>query len=100
MSPLPDTKQGRVNLSPLHARVMVAGTPKVGKSTMAAAWSPDTTLIVDTHNGTRLLDGEHFIAHGQDCQTVAGELFRKYGVRDLGQFYGFAGNRRYDVKGG
>lgn len=63
MSPLPDTKQGRENLSPLHARVMVAGTPKVGKSTLAAAWSPDTTLIVDTHNGTRLLEGEHYIAH-------------------------------------
>lgn len=63
MSPLPDTKQARQGVSPLHARVMVAGTPKVGKSTLAAAWSPDTTLIVDTHNGTRLLEGEHFIAH-------------------------------------
>jgi predicted GTPase len=33
---------------------MLAGTPKVGKSTLAAAWAPDTTLIVDTHNGTKL----------------------------------------------
>lgn len=60
---LPDQKQSRAGASPLHARVMLAGTPKVGKSTLAAAWAPDTTLIVDTHNGTKLLDGEHFIAH-------------------------------------
>lgn len=60
---LPDQKQSRAGASPLHARVMLAGTPKVGKSTLAAAWAPDTTLIVDTHNGTKLLDGEHFISH-------------------------------------
>lgn len=60
---LPDQKQTRAGASPLHARIMLAGTPKVGKSTLAAAWAPNTTLIVDTHNGTKLLDGEHFISH-------------------------------------
>lgn len=74
---LPDTKQGRQGVSPLHARVMLAGTPKVGKSTLAAAWAPDTTLIVDTHNGTRLLDGEHFISHVKtwpDFERIVDEL--------------------------
>lgn len=77
MSPLPDRKQSRAGASPLHARVMLAGTPKVGKSTLAAAWAPDTTLIVDTHNGTKLLDGEHFISHVQnwtEFETVVDEL--------------------------
>lgn len=60
---LPDKKETRAGATPLHARVMLAGTPKVGKSTLAAAWAPDTTLIVDTHNGSKLLDGEHYIAH-------------------------------------
>jgi hypothetical protein len=48
------------------ARVFVAGFPKVGKSTLLGQWAPETTLIVDTHHGTDLLDGEHFVQHVSD----------------------------------
>lgn len=62
---LPDKPQTRASLkiTPLSARVMLAGLPKVGKSTLLAGWAPKTTLIIDTHRGTTLLDGEHFVAH-------------------------------------
>lgn len=65
---LPTTKQSRGSLgvTPLNARVMLAGMPKAGKSTLAAAWAPETTLLVDTQQGTSLLDGEHFVAHIKD----------------------------------
>lgn len=59
---LPESKQSRTGISPLRARVMLAGTPKVGKSTLLAAWAPETTLIIDTQGGTHLLEGEHFVA--------------------------------------
>jgi hypothetical protein len=62
---LPTEKQSRGSLgvTPLNARVMLAGMPKAGKSTLAASWAPDTTLIVDTQQGTTLLEGEHFVSH-------------------------------------
>lgn len=62
---LPTAKQSRESLSvtPLNARVMLAGFPKAGKSTLAASWAPDTTLIVDTQNGSTLLEGEHYVQH-------------------------------------
>lgn len=65
---LPTTKQSRASLgvTPMNARVLLAGMPKAGKSTLAAAWAPDKTLIVDTQQGTTLLDGEHFVAHVSD----------------------------------
>jgi hypothetical protein len=67
---LPDSKQSRKSLdvTPLSVRVMLAGMPKAGKSTLAAAWAPDTTLIVDTQRGTTMLDGEHYVAHVGDWQ--------------------------------
>lgn len=55
------TKQSRVGKSPAAARVFLAGMPKAGKSTLAAGWNPEKTGIIDTHNGTSLLDGEHFV---------------------------------------
>lgn len=58
---LPDTKTSRQGRDPRDARVMLAGTPKVGKTTLAAAWAPDTTLILDTHKGTALLEDEHYV---------------------------------------
>lgn len=58
---LPTTKSSREGRDPRDARVLIAGPPKVGKSTLAAEWAPDTTLILDTHRGTQLLDGDHFI---------------------------------------
>lgn len=63
MSPLPDTKQTGEGRSPLSARVMLVGTPKAGKTTLASQWAPDTTLIVDTQHGTDLLPGEHYVQH-------------------------------------
>ena len=61
----PQTRQ-TLQVTPLEARVMLAGMPKVGKSTVLAGWAPKTTLIIDTHHGTDLLDGEHFVQHVHD----------------------------------
>jgi hypothetical protein len=58
---LPTEKQSRATRSPLDARIMLAGTPKSGKTTLASSWAPDTTLLIDTQGGTALLDGEHFV---------------------------------------
>lgn len=44
------------------ARVLLIGPAKTGKTTLAAAWAPKETLILDTHGGTRFLEGEHFVA--------------------------------------
>ncbi len=65
MTLIPETKQSRDDLeaSPLDVRVLLAGMPKVGKSTLAASWAPETTLIVDTQRGTTMLEGDHFVAH-------------------------------------
>lgn len=60
---LPTAKQTREGKTPLDVRVMLAGMPKAGKSTLAGAWAPDSTLIIDTQRGTTLLDGEHYVAH-------------------------------------
>lgn len=60
---LPTQKTSRAGMDPRDARVMLAGTPKVGKTTLAGAWAPDTTLLLDTHRGTVLLDGEHYVEH-------------------------------------
>lgn len=62
MSPLQlPTKPTASGWTPMHARILLIGHPKVGKSTLAASWAPDKTLILDTHNGTRLLPGEHYV---------------------------------------
>jgi hypothetical protein len=68
---LPTTKQSResTGATPLNARVMLAGLPKCGKSTLAANWAPETTLIVDTQQGTSLLAGEHYVSHVHDWTT-------------------------------
>ena len=66
MSPLPDKKQPGTGRSPLTARVMVVGTPKAGKTTLASGWAPDTTLLLDTQRGTDLLPGEHYVQHVND----------------------------------
>ena len=68
MTLIPTTKQSRDDLeaSPRDVRVLLAGMPKVGKSTLAASWAPETTLIVDTQRGSTMLDGEHFVAHVTD----------------------------------
>lgn len=60
---LPQTKQTRQGRTPLDARVLLAGMPKSGKSTLAAGWAPNSTLIIDTQKGTTLLEGEHYVSH-------------------------------------
>lgn len=68
MTPLPDTKQNRDTfpVTPERARVMLVGTPGAGKTTLAASWAPNSTLIIDTQGGTVLLDGEHYVSHIHD----------------------------------
>lgn len=60
------TKQSAAGMTPAAARVLLAGQAKVGKSTLAASWNPDRTLLIDTHQGTRLLTGEHYVRHVAD----------------------------------
>jgi hypothetical protein len=68
---LPTKPQTRATLQvdPLSARILLAGMPKAGKSTLLSQWAPQTTLILDTHRGTTLLDGEHFVQHVNDWAT-------------------------------
>jgi hypothetical protein len=70
---LPTKKQSResTGATPLNARVMLAGFPKSGKSTLAANWAPGTTLIIDTQHGTDLLPGEHFVKHVSNWSEFA-----------------------------
>src|SRR5207244_5798695 len=58
---LPTTKTSREGRDPRDARVLLSSPPKVGKTTLASQWAPDTTLLLDTHKGTALLDGEHYV---------------------------------------
>lgn len=60
---LPTEKQTRAGRDPRSARVLIAGTPKVGKSTLLSGWAPETTLIIDTQGGSNLLEGEHYVQH-------------------------------------
>lgn len=62
---LPSKPQTRetLRIDPLAARVLLAGMPKVGKSTLLSEWAPKTTLLIDTHKGTALLPGEHYVQH-------------------------------------
>lgn len=76
---LPSSKQDRTTAgtTPMSVRVMLAGMPKAGKSTLAAGWAPDKTLIVDTQRGTTLLDGEHYVSHvgnWQEFEAVVDQL--------------------------
>jgi hypothetical protein len=70
---LPKAKQSRqtLQITPLNARVMLASTPKCGKTTLASEWAPDTTLLIDTQHGTDLLPGEHYVQHVADWTEFA-----------------------------
>lgn len=54
---------------PLDARIFLYSKPKVGKTTLAHAWAPRTTLFLDTEGGTRLLTGEHYVLPVPDWLT-------------------------------
>ena len=62
---LPTEPQTRnaLGITPMNARVFLAGTAKVGKTTLAGSWAPKETLILDTQHGTDLLEGEHLVNH-------------------------------------
>jgi hypothetical protein len=53
-------------MPPRRARILLGGAAKTGKTTTLGEWAPQTTLIVDTQNGTHLLDGEHYVQHVRD----------------------------------
>lgn len=65
---LPKQPQSRAGMPPRRARVLLGAIHKVGKTTLLAEWAPDTTLIIDTQNGTNLLDGQHYVQHVQSWQ--------------------------------
>lgn len=62
---LPTKPQNVANAlpSPMSARIFLMGMPKVGKTTLAASWAPDKTLILDLQHGTDLLPGDHYVQH-------------------------------------
>lgn len=71
---LPEKPQTReaLGVTPLNARVFLAGMPKAGKSTLLGGWAPKSTLIIDTQHGTDLLEGEHFVSHVKDWSGFVG----------------------------
>lgn len=62
---LPDKPQNvtTLNPDPLKQRIYIGGAPKIGKTTLAAEWAPQTTLFVDLQHGTDLLPGDHYVQH-------------------------------------
>ncbi len=63
---LPTQPQIRAEMPPRRARLLLGATYKVGKSTLLGNWAPRSTVIVDTQNGTLLLEGAHFVEHVHD----------------------------------
>lgn len=71
---LPKQPQSRAGMPPRRARVMLGASAKVGKTTLLGNWAPQTTLIVDTHQGTLLLEGEHYVVHVRDWPSFVGVI--------------------------
>lgn len=83
----------------MSSRVLLVGRTKVGKTRLAASWGPKQTLILDTHAGTRFLDGEHFVSEIQSFtdfteavdQIVAGDHpFKTVVIDTIDDIYKFA----------
>lgn len=96
---LPTEPQARTTLDPRDARVMLAGFPKSGKTSLLAQWAPKETLIIDTQNGTTLLDGEHYVVHVDtwqkfcdvvDAVVVGGHAYRTIGLDMIDDLWKFA----------
>lgn len=96
---LPTIPQTRNAVDPRAARVLLAGFPKSGKSTLLAQWAPKKTLIVDTQGGTTLLEGEHFVVHVEswdqfvevvDLLVAPGHAFRTVGLDMIDDLWKFA----------
>lgn len=96
---LPSKPQARAGMPPRRARVLLGASAKVGKTTLLANWAPATTLIVDTHHGTELLDGEHYVAHVRNWPEFVGIVtdicrgghsFHTIGIDLIGDLWRFA----------
>jgi hypothetical protein len=93
---------------PLGARVYLMGMPKVGKTTLAANWAPETTLFLDLQHGTDLLPGEHYVGHidtwtefEQACELVSagGHKFQTIVVDTIDMAYKLADAHVGDKRG-
>jgi hypothetical protein len=71
---LPRKPQPPTGMPPRRARVLLGASQKVGKTTLLGKWAPATTLIVDTHNGSLLLEGEHYVQHVKDWPEFVGTI--------------------------
>lgn len=105
---LPDTKTSREGKDPRDARILLSSPPKIGKTTLLSQWAPDTTLILDTHKGTALLDGEHYIApiksladfeSAVDQITAGGHHFRTIGIDLVEDVWKMADRQAADTHG-
>lgn len=107
---LPTAPQTRetLQITPLDARVFIAGFPKVGKTSLLGEWASKTTLIVDTHHGTDLLDEGHFVMHVSSwadfervvALIVAGEhSFKTIGLDLIDDIWKFADLHAAQKKG-
>lgn len=94
----PQTRES-MRITPLEARVLLAGLPKVGKSTLLSEWAPKTTLLIDTHKGSTLLPGEHYVQHVECWQQFAetvdricagGHQFKTVGIDLIDDVYKMA----------
>lgn len=68
------TSKASLKPDPLQARVLLYGTPKIGKSTLAYTWHPDKTLILATPD-QRIFGGEHYVielAQWKDVNDAVG----------------------------
>lgn len=95
---LPSKPQIRAGMPPRRARVLLGAAAKTGKTTLLGNWAPNTTLIIDTHNGSLLLDGEHYVQHVQDWASFVktiddivrgGHPFHTVGIDLIGDAYRF-----------
>lgn len=95
---LPTEARGRTG-SVMSSRVLLVGPTKVGKTTLLGKWGPQQTLILDTHGGTRFLEGEHFVSEVRSFtdfteavdQIVEGKhQFKTFGIDTIDDIYKFA----------
>ena len=105
---LPRKPQAPTGMPPRRARVLLGASQKVGKTTLLGKWAPATTLIVDTHNGSLLLEGEHYVQHVAnwpdfvtlvDDVVAGGHPFHTIGldlVNDLWRFCDFFHGKKKD----
>lgn len=96
---LPSKPQSRAGMPPRKARVLLGASAKVGKTTLLGNWAPQTTLIVDTHHGTELLEGEHYVSHVRNWPEFVGvvtdicrggHMFHTIGLDLVGDLWRFA----------